>query len=82
MNILPFTDRVIENIEKVIIGKRNSVELAVVGLLCQGHLLIEDVPGVGKTVLARSMARSLGCTFSRIPSSIRLLISLNSARGL
>jgi MoxR-like ATPase len=66
MNILPFTDRVIENIEKVIIGKRNSVELAVVGLLCQGHLLIEDVPGVGKTVLARSMARSLGCSFSRI----------------
>lgn len=66
MNILPFTDRVIENIEKVIIGKRNPVELAVVGLLCQGHLLIEDVPGVGKTVLARSLARSLGCTFSRI----------------
>jgi MoxR-like ATPase len=65
-NILPFTERVIANIEKVIIGKRGSVELAVVGLLCQGHLLIEDVPGVGKTVLARSLARSLGCTFSRI----------------
>lgn len=66
MNIQPFTERIIENIEKVIIGKRNSVDLAVVGLLCQGHLLIEDVPGVGKTVLARSLARSLGCTFSRI----------------
>ena len=54
------------NIEKVIVGKHNPVQLAVVGLLCQGHLLIEDVPGVGKTVLARSIARSLGCTFSRI----------------
>jgi MoxR-like ATPase len=65
-SILPFTERVLENIEKVIIGKRSSVELAIVSLLCQGHLLIEDVPGVGKTVLARSLARSLGCTFSRI----------------
>lgn len=58
--------RVIENIEKVIIGKRATIDLAVVGLLCQGHLLIEDVPGVGKTMLARSLARSLGCAFSRI----------------
>ena len=61
-----FTSRVIENIERVIIGKRQSVELALVGLLCQGHLLIEDVPGVGKTMLARSLAKSLGCAFSRI----------------
>jgi MoxR-like ATPase len=61
-----FAQRVISNIEKVIVGKTKTVELAVVGLLCQGHLLIEDVPGVGKTMLARSMARSLGCTFSRI----------------
>ncbi len=61
-----FAERVIENIERVIVGKRDAVELAVVGLLCQGHLLIEDVPGVGKTVLARSLARSLGCSFSRI----------------
>jgi MoxR-like ATPase len=59
-------DRVISNIEKVIIGKRATIDLAVVGLLCQGHLLIEDVPGVGKTMLARSLARSLGCAFSRI----------------
>ena len=64
--IQSFSDRVIENIEKVIIGKRSTVELAIIGLLCQGHLLIEDVPGVGKTMLARSLARSLGCTFSRI----------------
>lgn len=61
-----FTNRLIENIEKVIIGKRPTVELALVGLLCQGHLLIEDVPGVGKTMLARSLSKSLGCLFSRI----------------
>ena len=60
------TEKIINNIEKVIIGKRSSVELAIISLLCNGHLLIEDVPGVGKTVLARSMAKSLGCTFSRI----------------
>ncbi|MEE9615418.1 MAG: AAA family ATPase, partial [Anaerolineae bacterium] len=61
-----FAERVITNIERVIVGKRDAVELAVVGLLCQGHLLIEDVPGVGKTMLARSLARSLGCSFRRI----------------
>ena len=64
--IQPFAERVIANIEQVIVGKRSAVELAVVGLLCQGHMLIEDVPGVGKTMLARSLARSLGCSFSRI----------------
>jgi MoxR-like ATPase len=61
-----FADRLIENIEKVIVGKRATIELAVGALLCQGHLLIEDVPGVGKTMLARSLARSLGGSFSRI----------------
>jgi MoxR-like ATPase len=61
-----FCDRVTENIEKVIVGKRETVQAAVISLLCQGHLLIEDVPGVGKTMLARSLARSLGCKFSRI----------------
>jgi MoxR-like ATPase len=61
-----FSERLITNIEKVIVGKRSTVELAVISLLCQGHLLIEDVPGVGKTMLARSLARSLGCSFSRI----------------
>lgn len=58
--------RIIDNIESVIVGKRETVELAVISLLCRGHLLIEDVPGVGKTMLARSLARSLGCSFSRI----------------
>jgi MoxR-like ATPase len=61
-----FAENVIASIEKVIVGKRDTVELAVAGLLCEGHLLIEDVPGVGKTMLARSIARSLGCSFSRI----------------
>jgi MoxR-like ATPase len=61
-----FSENIKQNIEKVIVGKRNAVELAIIGLLCQGHILIEDVPGVGKTVLARSLAKSLGCSFSRI----------------
>ncbi|MBX3081653.1 MAG: MoxR family ATPase [Anaerolineae bacterium] len=59
-------ERVIENVNRVIIGKRNEIRLTVIGLLCQGHMLLEDVPGVGKTVLAKSIARSIGCTFSRI----------------
>jgi MoxR-like ATPase len=61
-----FAETVIQNVARVIIGKRDSIELAIVGLLCKGHLLIEDVPGVGKTMLARSLAKSIGCTFSRI----------------
>jgi len=65
-NIQAFGERVIGNLEKVIIGKRQSTELVVIGLLCQGHVLIEDVPGVGKTMLARSLARSLDCDFNRI----------------
>jgi MoxR-like ATPase len=64
--IKPFAERLISNLEKVIIGKRNTLELVLVGLLCQGHILIEDVPGVGKTMLARSLSKSLGCTFNRI----------------
>lgn len=57
---------IVDNIEKVIVGKRQAVELTVLGMLCQGHILIEDVPGVGKTVLARSLAKSVGCDFRRI----------------
>ncbi|MEJ5241775.1 MAG: MoxR family ATPase [Anaerolineales bacterium] len=59
-------ERLFANLERVIIGKRRAIELVVVGLLAEGHLLIEDVPGVGKTMLARALARSLDCTFQRI----------------
>jgi MoxR-like ATPase len=59
-------DKLIKNLENVIIGKRNTLEQVVVCLLCQGHLLIEDVPGTGKTILARSLAKSIGGIFSRI----------------
>lgn len=59
-------DRITANVNKVIVGKSAEVQLTVVGLLCQGHLLIEDVPGVGKTMLAKAIARSIGTSFSRI----------------
>jgi MoxR-like ATPase len=65
-SVQTFGERVVQNLEKVIVGKHQTLEMVVIGLLCQGHLLIEDVPGVGKTILARSLAKSLGCTFSRI----------------
>jgi MoxR-like ATPase len=59
-------ERILDNVQKVIIGKAEEVRLTVVCLLCNGHLLIEDVPGVGKTTLARSLAKSTGCDFKRI----------------
>ena len=65
--------RIIDNIEQVIVGKSGAVELGVLALMCQGHALIEDVPGVGKTMLARSIARSVGCTFKRIQFTPDLL---------
>jgi len=65
-DIKAFSEQVLDNLEKVVVGKRESLELIVVGLLCQGHVLIEDVPGVGKTIMARSLARSLDCSFNRI----------------
>ena len=68
-------DKVIANVERVIVGKHNEVRLALVALLCRGHLLIEDVPGTGKTVLAKAIARSLGCTFRRIQFTPDLLPS-------
>lgn len=61
-----FGENLVGNLEKVIVGKSQALELVAIGLLCQGHLLIEDVPGVGKTMLARSLAKSLDCTFHRI----------------
>lgn len=60
------SEKLKNNLSKVIIGKVESLELTIIAFLCQGHILIEDVPGVGKTMLARSLARSLGCNFKRI----------------
>ena len=68
-------ERVVENVERVIVGKHYEVQLALVALICRGHLLIEDVPGVGKTTLAKSLARSLGCTFKRMQFTPDLLPS-------
>lgn len=59
-------ERIIENIQKVIVGKGREVQTAVIALLGQGHILIEDVPGVGKTMLGKSLARSIDCVFKRI----------------
>ena len=66
-------ERILSNVERVIIGKREAVRLALVALMCRGHVLIEDVPGVGKTVLARSLAKSTGCAFRRIQFTPDLL---------
>ncbi len=68
-------DRVLANVERVIVGKHQEVRLALVALLCRGHLLIEDVPGTGKTMLAKAIARSLGCSFRRIQFTPDLLPS-------
>jgi MoxR-like ATPase len=80
--------RLIDNLERVIVGKRDALELIAVALLCEGHVLIEDVPGVGKTMLARSLARSLDCDFHRIqftpdmlPSDITGVSIYNQKKG-
>lgn len=67
--------RLIGNIEKIIVGKHKEIEMALTALICQGHLLIEDVPGVGKTMLAKSIAKSVSCTFRRIQFTPDLLPS-------
>ena len=66
-NIVQYvTQQIARSVSQVIIGKRNEISLTVLGLLSEGHILIEDIPGVGKTMLARALARSIGCSFSRI----------------
>jgi len=67
-------ERIIANVERVVVGKRRVIRLALVSLLCEGHVLLEDVPGVAKTMLARSLAVSLGCSstgFSARPTCCR-----------
>lgn len=67
--------RVIANVEKVIVGKAEPVSFSLIAVLCRGHVLIEDVPGVGKTVLTKAIARSIGCSFKRIQFTPDLLPS-------
>jgi MoxR-like ATPase len=72
-DIQKFSAPLIENVERVIVGKRQAIEFIVVALLCEGHVLLEDVPGSGKTMLARSIAASLGISFKRIQCTPDLL---------
>src|SRR5207302_5532313 len=67
--------RIVENVSRVLVGKEAEIELCVIALLSRGHLLIEDAPGVGKTMLAKSLARSLGCSFERLQFTPDLLPS-------
>ena len=58
--------RIRENVQRVIVGKDEAIDLAIIALLCRGHILVEDAPGIGKTTLAKALAQSLKCTFKRI----------------
>jgi MoxR-like ATPase len=71
--IQSFSDIILENVERVIVGKRPVLELLMVALLCEGHVLLEDVPGVGKTMMARALAISLGGSFKRLQCTPDLL---------
>ena len=68
-------NRVLDNVDKVIVGKRDVAELVLAAMLCEGHVLLEDVPGIGKTTLAKAVARSAGCSFSRLQFTPDLLPS-------
>lgn len=73
MSLSSFSQKIIQNIETVIIGKRQQIELLLVAMLCEGHVLIEDVPGTGKTMLARAAAASMGIGFKRVQCTPDLL---------
>src|SRR5438132_5540990 len=75
MSVESVAERLARNVERVLVGKRGIVELAIVALLCEGHLLIEDVPGIEKTTLARALAHSIGGTFRRLQCTPDLLPS-------
>ncbi len=72
-DVRTFADQIVANVETVILGKREQIELLLVALLCQGHVLIEDVPGTGKTMLARAIAASMGLEFKRLQCTPDLL---------
>ena len=74
-NVQEPAERVVANVERVIVGKHVEVRMALVALLCEGHILIEDVPGVGKTMLAKAVSKSIGCSFRRIQFTPDLLPS-------
>jgi MoxR-like ATPase len=74
-SVAGFASRIVENVSKVLVGKEAEIELCVIALLSRGHILIEDVPGVGKTMLAKSLSRSLGCSFERLQFTPDLLPS-------
>src|SRR5581483_2278762 len=80
--------RIRQNVGRVIVGKEATIDLLLVALLCEGHVLFEDVPGIGKTMLAKSLAKSLGCSFQRIqftpdllPSDITGITFYNQKKG-
>ena len=72
-SVAAFGERIVRNVSRVLVGKDAEIELCVMALLSRGHVLIEDVPGVGKTMLAKSLARSLGCVFERLQFTPDLL---------
>jgi len=74
-DVAGIANRISGNVERVVMGKHREVQRVLISLLCRGHVLLEDVPGVGKTVLAKAMAKSLGCTFSRVQCTPDILPS-------